>query len=182
MATAVGSDVGRGITKELSGDQVQKAAGGCTIVRYPDLAQFPTWTDFMAHCKGRAAVLFCTDSPTDGHWLAAWDGSDGPHVFDPLGLALDAERKLIGADAAEELGQDNPEFKRLLEGAKCHVSRFDYQSDKPGVNTCGRWAALRLKNADATDPEFKDWVLRSAKAAGMENNLDAWVVSIHGSV
>jgi hypothetical protein len=174
---AATQDIGAGITKELSGEQVQAASGGCAIVRYPDLADYPSWEAFMSESKGKAAVLFCTDSPTDGHWLAAFNGPDGPHVFDPLGLALDSERKLIGPEAAAELGQSQPQFKRLLDGQKCHVSRFDYQKDKPGINTCGRWTALRLKNSDATDAQFHDWVVNTFKRSGLPT-MDAWVVTV----
>lgn len=174
MASA---DAGGGITKELTGDEVQRMSGGCGVTRYPDLEAYETWEAFMAAVNQKAAVLFCTDSPTDGHWLAAFQNKkDGPHVFDPLGIALDAERSVIGGKASDALNEDTPQFKRLLQGQKCHVSRFHYQSDKPGVNTCGRWTALRLLCADMTDPEFHDEVMGEFKASGLPT-LDDWIVA-----
>lgn len=167
---------GGAVATALSGDQVKRLAGGAKVLRYPDLANIASWDDLMSD-GGKAAVLFCTDSPTDGHWLAAFNGPDGPHVFDPLGVALDAERRYLAAGMGAALGEQNAQFARLLstQPEKVHVSRIDFQADKPGVNTCGRWAGFRLANKDKTDKEFAALV-QDGIASAPELTPDEWIV------
>ena len=127
---------------------------------------------------GAVIILFLTTSPSEGHWICAFDAEDGPHVFDPLGVALDRERFHISEEMREELGQTKPLLRRLLktQPLKPHVSRVDYQQNKPGVNTCGRWVALRLKNRHVSDADF---ALRTAEACVKENlQPDEWVVRV----
>lgn len=162
----------------LSSDQVQElAGGGIRIIRYPDLDELKNWDELVNSPNQAAAVLFCVDSPESGHWIGAFNSDDGAHIFDPLGLALDSERKHISAEAREELDQQNPEFARLLETTdlKPHVSRVDFQENVPNVNTCGRWVALRIKNRLLTDADFAKRVFEASKAAGMDP--DEWVVN-----
>ena len=167
---------GGAVATALTGDQVKKLSGGAKVLRYPDLASMGSWSELVSP-SGKAAILFCTDSPTDGHWIAAFDGPDGPHVFDPLGVALDAERKYLAAGMAEALGEQNAQFARLLstQPDKVHVSKIDFQADKPGVNTCGRWSGLRLSKKDWTDPEFAGFV-KDGMAANPGLSADEWIV------
>ena len=174
MADSTPTPTGEGIDKALSGTEVARLSGGARIIRYPDLADVGSWNDLVGD-KG-AAVLFCTDSPSNGHWIAAFNGADGAHVFDPLGVALDAERSYISAQQRGQLNETQPQFSRLLSGQPCQVSRYDFQADKPGVNTCGRWSALRLQNKDKTDSQFKQMVLEGVKSSGAPSP-DAWVVT-----
>ena len=172
---------GGAVAKPLSGDQVKRIGGpGTQVLRYPDLAQYGSWDELMGS-SGKVAVLFCTDSPTDGHWLAAFNGPDGPHVFDPLGVALDAERRYLAAGMAATLGEQNAQFARLLrtQPAKVHVSRIDFQEDKPGVNTCGRWSGLRLQKSGMTDDDFSDFVEEGFDSSPGQT-ADQWVVSVTG--
>jgi hypothetical protein len=168
-------DYGGAESQALTGDQVQVAAGGgIKILRYPDLAEFSTWDELVDTPQRAAAVLFLVDSPTSGHWMAAFDGPDGPYVFDPIGLALDAERSRVGGSLKSQLGEDTAQFKRLLDTASGppHVNRVDFQKDTPGVNTCGRWVGLRIQNRHMTNPQFAAFV--KAQARGYPS-LDAWV-------
>ena len=169
------------IAKALSGDEVNRAAGGgVKIIRYPDLASVSTWADLCSSEAQAAAVLFCVESPTSGHWLAAFTSADGAHVFDPIGVALDAERTYISKGQQALLGETQPQFARLLDtfDGPTHVSKTDYQRNAPGVNTCGRWVALRIKNKNLTDAQFARWVSGSARKAGLDD--DSWVVSVSG--
>lgn len=172
-------DVDGPISKALSSAEVQEIASGCRIVRYPDLAEYASWAALMG-TGHKVAVLFLVSSPTDGHWIALFDGPDGPHVFDPLGVALDAEREYISTGAAAALGESEPQFSRLLKTAsgKAHVSRAKFQRDAPGVNTCGRWSGLRLRQRGMTDPAFQAFVQNGSRSLGL--NTDAWVDKVTG--
>ena len=169
------SIVGGSETKELSGQQVQQASGGCKVLTYPRLGSIAQWTDLCPSGEG-VAVLFCTDSPTDGHWTACFTNAQGAHVFDPLGVALDHERDYISPAMRAQLGEQQPQFGRLLstfQGPRS-VNRIHYQANKPNVNTCGRWTALRLKMRNMSDNDFSNFVKAQMSSAGIQDP-DAWV-------
>ena len=166
------------VAKALSGDEVQKAAGGgIKVLRYPDLREFKTWDEFMDCPAKAAAVLFLVESETSGHWIAVFDAPDGPHVFDPIGIALDAERSRISHSERKQLDENEPQLARLLKTTRgpAHVSRVDYQKDTGGVNTCGRWVALRIRHKHLSDTDFADQVHQAVSASGL--TPDAWVAT-----
>ncbi len=167
------------ISESLSGDEVNRlAGGGCRVVRYPELASFSSWNELVDNPGKAAIILFLVESESEGHWICAFEGSDGPHVFDPLGYACDAERSRLTPEKLAELGETQPQMRRLLNTADgtAHVSRNDFQQDKPGINTCGRWVGLRIQNRDLTDPQFKAFVQRGMSSTGLK--ADAWVVQV----
>ena len=150
------------------------------IIRYPDLKTVPSWAALINNSGKAAAVLFLVDSETSGHWIAVFQGPDGPYVFDPLGTALDAERKMIPAEKREALGQSEPELSRLLASAHAegagspHVNHTEFQEFSPNVNTCGRWVGLRIAKRGLTDVEFKKYV-HSAMAEANCADGDEWI-------
>lgn len=166
-------------SKDLSGDEVKRLAGGGKIMRYPDLAHIETWDDLVKNPKRAAIILFLTESATQGHWICAFEGPDGAHVFDPIGMALDAELGRISAQKRSELGETTPQLHRLLEtsGEPSHVSRVDFQKDAPGINTCGRWVGFRLKHSDKTDAAFASFVKAGTAAMGKGATCDDFVTA-----
>lgn len=162
----------------LSGDQVtQKAGGGIKVLRYPDLAGIKDWAELTNSPHQAAAILFLTTAPNVGHWICTFNGPDGAHVFDPLGLALDAERQKISTQMQQQLGETQPQLARLVDssGKPVKVSRTDFQDSVPDMNTCGRWVATRLQYRNLTDEAFKALV-----AAGCQQfhcTPDAWVTA-----
>lgn len=162
----------------LSGDQVtQKAGGDVKVLRYPDLAGVKDWAELTNSPHQAAAILFLTTAPNVGHWICTFNGPDGAHVFDPLGLALDAERQKISTQMQQQLGETQPQLARLVDssGKPVKVSRTDFQDSVPDMNTCGRWVATRLQYRNLTDEAFKALV-----AAGCQQfhcTPDAWVTA-----
>lgn len=177
-----GDTAGGGKAAMLTDADIRRVSGidDLRIVRYPELKSFRTWDDFLSN-KGRAAaVLFLTENDTTGHWLAAFDGpGQSAVVFDPLGLGVDAERKLLSPQKNAALGQAEPEFARLLvtaeqAGKRPTVNHTDFQEFKASVNTCGRWTALRLAKRNLTPAEFSSFVRSAMKEEGC-TNADDWV-------
>jgi hypothetical protein len=149
-----------------------------TVCRYPDLSRYRTAQEVLNNPSRSAAVLFLTTSGTDGHWMAFFENAGGLHVFDPLGGKLDSELHKITPAKRVALGQTRPEFTRLFstfDGPK-FVSHYDFQDDEPGVNTCGRWVALRIHKRDMSDADFKAFVMASAKAANL--SMDEWITTV----
>jgi hypothetical protein len=156
---------------------------GLIIVKYPDLARFATWKDFMKNRARAAAVLFLVQSEVSGHWIAAFDGPDGKsaHVWDPLGLPLDGQRAAISKATQARLGETKGEFARLLAtaeaaGIRAVVNHKEFQEFKPSINTCGRWVALRLLHRDKTDQEFAAYVREGVSRSGV--STDEWVTDV----
>ena len=153
------------------------------ILRYPELKNFRTWNDLLSNKGKAAAVLFLTENDTTGHWLAVFDGpAQTAVVFDPLGLGVDAERKMLTPQKNEELGQSEPELARLLvtaeqAGKRPAVNHTDFQEFKASVNTCGRWTALRIAKRHLTPAEFSSFVRESMRADGCKN-ADDWVTRV----
>ena len=169
----------------LSDDDIKRVAGktGLLITRYPDLNKFPTWKDFMSNRAQAAAVLFLVQSESSGHWIAAFNGPDNSaHVWDPMGMPLDKQRSVISPDKRSELGEEQPQFARLLATAKAAgmsvcVNHTEFQEFAPSVNTCGRWVGMRVLHRNKTDAEFLRFVRASATAAGC-TDPDDWVVEV----
>jgi hypothetical protein len=162
----------------LSGQQVtHDAGGGIRVVRYPDLSKFASWQDLVNTPHKAAAILFLTTSEHSGHWICAFEGPDGAHVFDPLGLALDAERFKISSAARSELNENTPQLQRLLDSSRqpIHVSRMDFQKNAPNINTCGRWVATRLQYRNLTDEAFQALVAAGVRSARC--TPDEWVTA-----
>ena len=166
-------------SKDLSGDEVKRLAGGGRIVRYPDLEKFETWDQLISNPKRAAIILFLTETETQGHWICAFEGPDGAHVFDPIGMALDSELRRISAQKRAELSETTPELGRLLKssGETVHVSRVDFQKDAAGINTCGRWVGFRLKHSDMTDAAFANLVKAGTAAMGKGATFDDFVTA-----
>jgi len=173
-----GADVGGAETKELSGDEVKAASHvpGIQVCTYPELARFQSW-DAALGSAGALIVLFLTQSANEGHWTTMFKGGGGNEFFDPLGLAMDSERRIIGSAQAQSLGESQPQYSRLAATASSPVtvSRTDFQRNAPDINTCGRWVACRLQNRRMSDPEFRAWVGQQVAAFG--GDADAWVAS-----
>ena len=169
------------VDEQLDDSDVKRVSGlpNLRVVRYPDMARFPTW-DAMLGPAGAAAVLFLTESATSGHWLAAFNGPDDTaHIFDPLGIGLDKQKDELGAEKASELGQDRAEFSRLLKTTSRRpvVNHEDFQAFNPQVQTCGRWVGLRIAAKDMKDPQFKSMVEKGIKATGA-GSADDWVTKV----
>lgn len=169
------------VDEQLDDSDVKRVSGlpNLRVVRYPDMARFPTW-DAMLGPAGAAAVLFLTESATSGHWLAAFNGPDDTaHIFDPLGIGLDKQKDELGAEKASELGQDRAEFSRLLKTTSRRpvVNHEDFQAFNPQVQTCGRWVGLRIAAKDMKDSQFKSMVEKGIKATGA-GSADDWVTKV----
>lgn len=169
----------------LSDSDIRRVAGrtGLLILRYPELAKFATWKDFMKNRAHAAAVLFLVQSERSGHWLAAFDGPQNTaYVWDPLGMPLDGQRAVISPEARSALGEERGEFARLLAtaqtaGKKVCVNHTEFQEFSPSVNTCGRWVAMRLLHRNKNDAEFKALVMDGVRRMGAESP-DAWITLV----
>lgn len=171
LGDAEGAALHQAEAQELTGEQMGRITG-CEVVKYPDLAKYATMQDLPP--KGVVA-LFLT-GPEEGHWT--WLGKrPAPPTgvfFDPLGLAADAEKKFVDAQTIEQLGETVPQFHRLLSTCpNIDVSHFKWQKNAPGVNTCGRWTALRALHGTLSNDDFHALIQKAIDDSGLTN--DEWI-------
>ena len=121
---------------------------------------------------GRACAFLWRSEPTFGHWIAAFIGPRGePYVFDSYGeRAPDAWRRGAGAAA---LGQ-SASRPLILEGMlragypRIHWNEYPLQRLDPAVQTCGRWAAVRIGLRALDVDEFAQAVHVACSVLGVD--------------
>jgi hypothetical protein len=126
---------------------------------------------------GRCVFLFLTQSETVGHWLCMFARDDGSiEYFDSYGEKPEAQRKWIGEEKLEELGEAEPYLFNLLKESnkKVYYNTYPYQTDRNDINTCGRWCVARLIMKDYSNLQFYNAVRRDMKERGI-TKLDDWV-------
>jgi len=129
------------------------------IFTYADLHDVDS-VDQLFDNEGRAIMLFATESPTVGHWIAMMKRGDTIEYFDPYGLKPEATKKWLTRAELEALGQDQPLLSRLLLGSgyKVYYNSYPFQRKKDDVNTCGRHAVVRLIFKDLDLDDYMDIV------------------------
>jgi len=153
--------VGRGMHKAFSEDDIRSFCGDIPILRYPELAKM---TDPSQLFKGKpgAALLFLTEGPSDGHWIAVLDRPDHYEVFDSFGTTIDGDRKWLDRGTLEEFNETAPLLSQLLFGKGKPVIHNTHKLQTDTVDTCGRYVAARIMHAATPLPEF----IRELKAGG----------------
>jgi hypothetical protein len=120
------------------------------ILKYGDLAEYNTIYDLLN--LNDFVVVLTEDAPGQGHWCALYRMKDGTvYWFDSYGVKVDGELKFIPLFVRQMLGSDEKHLTRLIRTLTPDDKKlFKYndmavQSDKEGVNTCGRWAIFFIK-------------------------------------
>lgn len=130
------------------------------ILTYPELKNY-RHIDEILDKKGRAVILYLTESPTSGHWVGLLRRGKTIEFFDPYGNPVDTQQEKLGEGIPnKEFGQDMPILRELLAGSGYKViqNRHPFQRDSKDINTCGRWVISRLAASELSLPEFKKFV------------------------
>jgi hypothetical protein len=147
------SDKPRGINYAFSEDDIRAFCGDIPILRYPELANMTDPSELFRGNVG-AALLFLTDGPSSGHWIAVLDKPDHYEVFDSFGTAIDGQRKWLDRGNLLEFGQTAPLLSKLLKGEGKKVIHNTKKLQKDDADTCGRYVAARIVRASTTLPDF----------------------------
>jgi len=142
-----------GIDYAFSEDDIRALCGNIPILRYPELANMSEPEDLFQGNVG-AALLFLTDGPSDGHWIAVLDKPDHYEVFDSFGSAIDGQRNWLDRNSLLEFGQTAPLLSRLLKGEGKKVIHNTKKLQKDDADTCGRYVAARIVRAATSLPDF----------------------------
>jgi hypothetical protein len=115
------------------------------------------------------AILYPTNDPLYGHWVALLRFDNMIELFDPLGNYID--EITIGRLPPVLLS------KIIGEGFIAAYNEYVYQKSKPDINTCGRWVIHRLLYKDLTNDEYHDLITDLSKKYD-EKNLDKLIVEL----
>ena len=165
--------IGLGRIKDyaLSDADLRKILGDdIKILTYPELENLHS-ADDLFDSKGRCIILFLIQGPTSGHWCCLMNKKNGIYFFDPYGEAPDEQQECLPQSKLAQLDMDKPFLTKLLResGRPVYYNTYPYQKDKSGINTCGRWCAVRLLYADKSD-EYFNKVVKKANDAGLSND------------
>ena len=111
-------------------------------------------------------VMLVRWRPTFGHYVALFTRDGRPALFDSYGSRADGSAwRRMPAHQLAELGQDRP---RLLEDAArgghgLYWNEYSVQDLRPDVQTCGRWAALRLWMPYLSESQFVQAILSACE-------------------
>lgn len=148
--------------KALSDHDIEKITRGkAKIILYKDLKSL----DSALGKSGAAAILYPIDSDSSGHWVALLKHPDSIEVFDPYGVAVDSELKW------NHTGLRNQILKHLLQGHRVIHNNIKDQRLGSGINTCGRWTALRILLSELSLQDFNRWVAGSSAKDGISKDM-----------
>lgn len=116
------------------------------IVIYSDLNDFDSLDEVMG--EHEACFLLYEFKKDFGHWTCLFKMKDGKTIefFDPYGIFPDTELDWIPKNFRKISGQDYPLLTSLLYYSPYNLTynQHAFQKKGEGINTCGRWCALRL--------------------------------------
>lgn len=163
------------------------------IVKYGDLYKYQNIEGVFGFGLTPIVLLLYvhTSSGGDvvGHWSLLLLRQIGREIefFDSYGQRPDDMLLNIAKGNRKRLGEDHArlcsmlyDFKRRNPFNKVVSTNKSFQRDAPGVNTCGRYVALRARHWGMTLPQFEDalmdWRERLTREFGRRANYDDVVV------
>jgi len=137
---------------DLDGQDVSNICGdGTPVVPYHELPNYTSIEQLLGSTK--SVILLYETSYNVGHYVALYKDQTGLlHFFDSYAMAPDSELNYAKYD-------NTPYLSNLLNnyGKPYNVNNFRYQQWSHEINTCGRWAATRIRTRYVfTDEEFRE--------------------------
>jgi hypothetical protein len=147
----------------LSDADIRKVLGSdIKILTYPMLGKMKSINEAF-DSKGRCMLLFLTENESTGHWVCMINRPNEIEFFDSYGEAPEEQKDMLSRSRLEALDQDSPYLMKLLRasGKKVIYNTHPFQSEKAGVNTCGRWCIARLLYAPKSLRYFYNVIQKS---------------------
>lgn len=133
---------------DLSGaDILRITENKCNVISYDNLQNVNSIDDLLG-AYGACIILYTTKS-NFGHWTTLMKIDDDLlEFFDPYGYSVDEELQIIDKLHLRKDGRyNNPHLTALINQSKykVKVNKNQVQKEASDMNTCGRWASLRVK-------------------------------------
>lgn len=146
------------------------------LVSYTDLHKYNSLDQLLGQ-YGACIILYETKK-NYGHWCCIFKFPDGKTIefFDPYGLFPDKERQFISKAFRKESNQNYPYLTALMLKSPYILTynHFPFQEIKTGVNSCGRWCAIRLIFRNLT---LKDFIKIFGKNRKYTNDFYATLIT-----
>ena len=149
----------------LSGSDLERITEGkANIIKYSDLHQYNS-IDEVFGTKEAIIILYLKKS-NFGHWCCLFKPDWKPetlYFFDSYGFQMDQEIKYSDEQLRLHSGKEVPHLTHLVQNSNYYLQQndFQYQSKEHHINTCGRWAAMRIRHMDMTPKQFKTFLTKN---------------------
>jgi hypothetical protein len=146
----------------------------CKVMRYKDLEGYKT-IDQALGPHGAAVILYQHEEDF-GHWVAVFIVDETTiEVFDSYGIPIDSEIEFSPFQLRRHKGKV-PHLTHLIENSPHYTTVLEnkepLQKDKKDVNTCGRWAAVRIRFRDVPLKDF-DRMFRNTSCGDADFTVSA---------
>lgn len=149
----------------LSDTDIRTIIPTLKVISYPDLLKYKD-IDSALDEKGRLMILYLTTDMNVGHWTCLLKSKDGKKLeyFDSYGgMKPDQESEWLSEDNLKRFSQDSKYLTDLLKNCEYKVvyNRYPFQSEAPGIATCGRHAVTRLYFKHLSLPQYTQMIIDS---------------------
>lgn len=153
------SKINNMMNKSLSDGEIHILTPNINVVSYPDIYKYPS-IDALLGGRNACYILYCVKEGY-GHWCCLTKRNNIVEFFDSYGGYPDTQLKYIPKKYAKNSHQDKEYLLSLLHRSPYIITynSYKFQKKQKGVNTCGRWCALRVIFRELPLIEFKDMFL-----------------------
>lgn len=134
------------INKSLSNKEILKLIKHkANLISYTQIHGYKSLDDLMGP-YGACIILYETKQ-NYGHWCCIFKLDDNAvEFFDPYGIFPDHELFWIKKEFRVRTKQNYPYLSHLMMGSVYILTfnHYRFQKYEKGINSCGRWCALRL--------------------------------------
>lgn len=143
-------------------DMLKLCENKTKIITYSDLAKYNTIEDVLA--PHNSVIILYLTKENYGHWVALFvDPNDEKgktlEFFDSYAIPIDGELSLVPENFRNVSNQDFPHLTYLINMSNNFTTilynKEKLQKFKKNINTCGRWAGMRIAMKDVPLLEFQ---------------------------
>ena len=153
----------------------------CKIIKYANLDNYMTIYDLLPNKMDFVFIL--TESELNsGHWTLLIRDGNLFEYFDSYGESPKTILQYIPSYKNKQLGNMYKEdlgniIKSVKPGDKFIYNKFQFQSDKPDINTCGRWCICRVALFLSDSVDLKQFTkIIKLKSKDLKKSFDELIV------
>ena len=149
----------------LSGSDIERITEGkAQILKYSDLHQYNNIDELFGNKE--AIIILYQKTSNFGHWCTLFKSPWKPetlYFFDSYSYQMDEEIKYSDEQLRLHDGQEVPHLTHLVQKSNYYLiqNKYQYQSKEHDINTCGRWASVRIRHMDMTPNDFKTFFTKN---------------------
>lgn len=142
----------------LSDEEVAKLTEGkAKIVPYNELNRYSSLQEAAGPTE--AAICLVETKESYGHWVCWFRVDENTwEWFDSYGIYPDSELAFVSPEFLADSGQE-PMITKLIKAAQADVkliyNQVKLQSKSPEIDTCGRWASVRIRKRNLSLADFQ---------------------------